>query len=71
MQHNIVFSETSEKKTMASISGKIIPEEEMSKRSVPRNLQAKKQMVEQLMTLGLSKESIARILHIRLNDENP
>jgi len=37
---------------------------------VSRNLIAKKQMAEQLMALGLSKESIARVLHLRLTGES-
>ena len=71
MQQKIILTETIEKKKSVSISGEKSPDEERCKRSVSRNLQAKKKMAEQLMTLGLSKDSIARILHIRLNDERP
>ena len=42
---------------------------ERNLRPASRNVLAKKQMAEQLMAKGLSKESISRILHLRLKDE--
>ena len=69
MQQKKNLAETFEKKKRVTISGEESPDKEKSKRPVSRNLLVKKQMAEQLMTLGLSKESITRILHIRLNDE--
>ena len=33
---------------------------------VPRNYLIKKQMAEQLMAMGLSQESVTRILHLQL-----
>ena len=71
MQQKIVLTETIEKKKSVSISGEKSLDEERRKRPVSRNLLVKKRMAEQLMILGLSKESIARILHVRLKDEMP
>ena len=69
MQQEIEMTETIEKKKSVARTEENDPREERCKQPVSRNLLAKKQMAEQLMTMGLSIESIARILHLRLKDE--
>ena len=69
LQEDINLTETIEKEKRAANLEENFPRREKNIRPISRNLLVKKQMAEQLMAKGLSKESISRILHLRLKDE--